>query len=791
MLYIDVGNTLRGGLRTGIQRVVRSVAYELARGAPDTVRLIAHDPDQMAYFALSDPELIRSADTLASIGPEARIDLDFDAFTAGDVFFEPDSTWTEPLNRGSLFRLLKSRGVIVVLLNHDVIPVLLPQVCHPNTLISFCECIADHLQFADYALTTSGGVERDLRAVARRFLGRPITTCVIRLGADFEAQAPAGAGKGVDAAAFAAAFPELAGLRFLLSVGTIESRKNHGLLLEAFERLDAADAGLVIVGRQGWMSDAFLAAYTGHPAYGKRLFWYTALNDAALLSLYRQAYACVLPSLYEGYGLPAVEALSQGCVTVCSDAGSLPEVTQGHAAIFPSGDGEALFGILNRLYREPSYHAGLRASAQSFCPTSWREAGRTMQAALGEIASGAAHDFSAPLRQMVLLSVQPDILDLSLRSAKANLACIDRIVVLTSPKARAAIQAVATRHFADAVILTDDEVAGGVLPGDHQARNTWLRKQLYRQPCIEPNFLAADEDALTLTAVAVEDFQRGGVHRGYYFLEDMGTWLAGSPAPTSFDRGLRTTWAALREAGYGARAFSSHMPQIINKSLATQIFDRFVVDADGPAYDEWSLYFNVAAHLYPAHFTFAPYATLGWPMRMGDWLPQVTPEQPRFENYYPQNYQPSSMFAGLEPLGDYAEKTRRTFAALARARRVEIGGEDGAGQSVLVITPSGLTFAAGGPVIAGRENVRRILLINGAQDGLAVTGTLEMFLADASGTLVRGETVRMGEVFWLPLLPPERPGLYQLRFFATLDNGVRLETQASLEMIADQPGEAT
>jgi glycosyltransferase involved in cell wall biosynthesis len=788
MLYIDVGNTLRGGLRTGIQRVVRSLAYELARGGPDTVRLIACDPDQMAYFAFSDPELIRSADTLASIGPQARIALDFDAFTAGDVFFEPDSTWTELLNRGSLFRLLKSRGVIVVLLNHDVIPVLLPQVCHPNTLISFSECIADHLQYADYALTTSGGVERDLRAVAQRFLGRSITTCVIRLGADFEAQAPAGAaGKGVEEAAFAAAFPELAGLRFLLSVGTIEPRKNHGLLLEAFRRLDAADAGLVIVGRQGWMSDAFLAAYTGHPTYGQRLFWYTALNDAALVSLYRQAYAAVLPSLYEGYGLPAVEALSQGCVTVCSDAGSLAEVTQGHAAIFPSGDSEALFGILNRLYREPSYYAGLMASARSFRPTSWREAGRTVQAALGEIASGAAHDFSAPLRQMVLLSVQPDILDLSLRSAKANLAGIDRIVVLTSAKARDAIEAVAVRHFAEPVILTDDEVAGGALPGDHQGRNTWLRKQLYRQPCIEPNFLAADEDALALKTVAVEDFQRGGVHRGYYFLEDMGTWLAGAPAPTSFDHGLRTTWAALGEAGYGARAFSSHMPQIINKSLATQIFDRFVVSADGPAYDEWSLYFNVAAQLYPAHFTFTPYAALGWPMRMGDWLPQVTPEQPRFENYYPQNYQPGGMFAGLEPLGDYAEKVRRTFAALAGARRVE----GGAGQLVLVVTPSELTFAAGGPVIAGRANVRRILLINGAHDGRAVTGTLEMFLADASGTLVRGEAVTLGEVFWLPLLPPERPGPYQLRFFATLDNGARLETQATLEVIADQSGEAT
>jgi hypothetical protein len=88
------------------------------------------------------------------------------------VFFEPDSTWTEPLNRGSLFRLLKAKGVIIVVLNHDALPVILREVCHTNTLVSFAETIADHLQYADYALATSAGVERDLRKVARRFLGR-------------------------------------------------------------------------------------------------------------------------------------------------------------------------------------------------------------------------------------------------------------------------------------------------------------------------------------------------------------------------------------------------------------------------------------------------------------------------------------------------------------------------------------------------------------------------------------------------------------------------------------------
>ena len=61
--------------------------------------------------------------------------------------------------------------------------------------------------------------------------------------------------------------------------------------------------------------------------------------------------------------------------------------------------------------------------------------------------------------------------------------------------------------------------------------------------------------------------------------------------------------------------YASHIPQIINKGLVNEIFDRFVIRPDGPAYDEWSLYFNVASQLYPRHFATKPYGTLGWPMR--------------------------------------------------------------------------------------------------------------------------------------------------------------------------------
>ena len=144
-----------------------------------------------------------------------------------------------------------------------------------------------------------------------------------------------------------------------------------------------------------------------------------------------------------------------------------------------------------------------------------------------------------------------------------------------------------------------------------------------------------------------------------------------------------------------------------------------------------------------------PYGTLGWPMRPGDWLPELEPLDPAFENYYPQNYEAAEggMFVGLKPLGDLAAKTDRAAAALRQARRAELegGGAHAPSQLALIVAPDGLRFVGPGTILAGKRNVRRILLLNGADDVTLVTGRLDMFVTEPRGTPVRGESVRLGE----------------------------------------------
>jgi hypothetical protein len=120
------------------------------------------------------------------------------------------------------------------------------------------------------------------------------------------------------------------------------------------------------------------------------------------------------------------------------------------------------------------------------------------------------------------------------------------------------------------------------------------------------------------------------------------------------------------------------------------------------------------------------------------------------------------------------------------ATEIKGGGAHSPGLLALIVAPEALKFVGSGTILAGKRNVRRILLVNGAADVTPVTGGLDMFVTEPRGTPVGGETVRLGGVCWIPLLPPDKPGLYAIRFFAALDSGARLEARGLLTVVADE-----
>ncbi len=111
---------------------------------------------------------------------------------------------------------------------------------------------------------------------------------------------------------------------YILFVGTLQPRKNVARLIEAFSAIKNKDISLVVAGKKGWMYDEIMKAPEKFGVLGKVKFLDT-VPDEDLPSLYSNALCFVLPSLYEGFGLPVLEAMQNGCPVITSKISSLPE----------------------------------------------------------------------------------------------------------------------------------------------------------------------------------------------------------------------------------------------------------------------------------------------------------------------------------------------------------------------------------------------------------------------------------------------------------------------------------
>jgi len=114
--------------------------------------------------------------------------------------------------------------------------------------------------------------------------------------------------------------------KYILFVGTIQPRKNITRLIEAFSKLSQKykDVDLVIAGKKGWLYESIIESPKKF-GVSERVHILNFVSDEDLASLYSHALCMVLPSLYEGFGLPVLEAMKYGCPVITSNVSSLPE----------------------------------------------------------------------------------------------------------------------------------------------------------------------------------------------------------------------------------------------------------------------------------------------------------------------------------------------------------------------------------------------------------------------------------------------------------------------------------
>jgi glycosyltransferase involved in cell wall biosynthesis len=166
--------------------------------------------------------------------------------------------------------------------------------------------------------------------------------------------------------------------RYVLAVGSLTPHKNFAVIARAFARLRDVEFDVAVAGALD--RDVF-----GHIDLGalSTLKLLGPVSDAELRALYEGAAAFVYPSLYEGFGIPPLEAMALGCPVIASRAGAIPEVCGEAALYFAPHDDERLSLLIRRVVADPSLRRRLVARGREQVQRHrWSEAARSHLAAL-------------------------------------------------------------------------------------------------------------------------------------------------------------------------------------------------------------------------------------------------------------------------------------------------------------------------------------------------------------------------------------------------------------------------
>lgn len=243
-------------------------------------------------------------------------------FSDNDILVLLDSSWELPLWREVVNA--KQCGTKIGFVVYDLIPLRHPEYCDQGLVRFFKQWHVNAFQLADFSMSISDATRQDLINYIKESGGDPkFESKVFKLGADFKPVANIQTEK-VDQAL--QNFMDKK--KTFLMVGTIEPRKNHIYVLEAFKKLwgKGIDAKLCFIGKWGWIDEAS-AKYIKNTEHEYPDFQIlTGIDDDGLNFAYKKARATIIASKTEGFGLPIIESLKKETPVIASDIPVFREV---------------------------------------------------------------------------------------------------------------------------------------------------------------------------------------------------------------------------------------------------------------------------------------------------------------------------------------------------------------------------------------------------------------------------------------------------------------------------------
>ena len=364
-IYLDISAAVHR--RAGLGRYAESL----------TRALVAAHPDRFGLFYNRE----RGVEPLAGLGhlPARTIALGYKPWRM--------LVWLGQLGRVGLDRflpgaelfhatehlLLPLRSVPTVLTVHDLIFRYLPAHHKPLNRWYLNLTLPLYCRRATHIITISECTRRDL-VTAYDLSTEKITVVYEAADPRFRIQSP----ETVAAVRARYDLPD----HYLVFVGTIEPRKNLTRLLSAFEtiRAEGLSDGLVIVGRRGWLYDDFFAALERSPVRDAVIFP-GYVPDEDLPAIYAGAQVLVFPSLYEGFGLPVLEAMACGTPVTASSASSIPEVGGDAVLYFDPTDTDEMIETTRRLLRDAALREEMRTRGLVWANRfSWEQAANETKA---------------------------------------------------------------------------------------------------------------------------------------------------------------------------------------------------------------------------------------------------------------------------------------------------------------------------------------------------------------------------------------------------------------------------
>ena len=369
-IYIDVSVLTLATFVTGIQRVTREITIRLIEKEQENVVLLHYNARENIYHRINNDAFCQYYRYGKGVKNKmiTRERIELSEMTEGDVFFDLDAAWMCRVKRSWLLPILKKQGVRIVAHIYDIISITHPQYCLERGVYNFMDFIGAHLQYADDIIVNAQATVDELQRLTQR-LRISLPTChVVPLGADFakqeiitEDQVPKNVVEAVQ------------NRPYILMVGTIEPRKNHKLLLEAYDKgLKEMGYNIIMAGYMGWNMEVFEQKLESHPDYGKRIFHFTGLDDKAIAFLYQHAKFLAFCSYTEGFGLPIIEAIQRGTPVLAADVPVLREVGGDYCVWFEQDNAEELCEAVEQNKKNSQYRK-IKEIIDKYISVTWRE----------------------------------------------------------------------------------------------------------------------------------------------------------------------------------------------------------------------------------------------------------------------------------------------------------------------------------------------------------------------------------------------------------------------------------